>query len=284
MFRGETSHNPELVRRRDAQENERFRRAADAEARNRVIQSQQDRATNNALEAQEHALTQLRYMTANPSNPRTVTDTSMQISGPAEGGVAGGSSSGSRRTGTSGGFGSANPQIDGRYMNLASFQEPEIDKAPPPPQVQMGEGNFTPTDAKSFQDAAFSRLKDRAGSMGKSAIDSLAAQLGSRGIGDSGTFARGTANEIVNAVQPLSDLNVAHLGEEYDAAERSRTLSENARLAQYTGGIQQRGQDMSSKQALNNLIAIIAQNKYQGEQNQRGQDLDQVYRMLGLNA
>lgn len=194
-------------------------------------------------------------------------------------------SASSRRTPSGGGFGTANPQIDGRYMSLVQFQAPEIKQKTPPREV-MPQADFTPADATEFQNAAFGRAKAISGGLGKSAIDSLVSQLAGRGISNSGTTGRGIAGEIVKAVDPLSELNVAHLGQEYSAAQRARELSEQRAAQAYSGAIAQRGQDINSQQALDNLMAQIAQLKYQGEVQQtegglnRQLQLQRLYEML----
>lgn len=264
-------------------EGEAQRKQTEINTRNKQNQIAQDEFTNNALMAQRYALNQSNGLASDPNNPRTITDTSMTISN--GGGVGGAASAASRRTpsGLSGaGGGAMPPQLDGKYMPLVNMPEFNPSAASPlPAHVGLGANNYAPEDATAYQNAAFSRLKDKSGALGQSAISSLASQLGGRGIGNSGTMARGTAREIVNAVQPLADLNVAHLGNEYEAANRSRQMSENARMAQYQGDITQRNQDMSTQLALDQLKASLVGQKYQGGIQQRGQDLEALYR-LGL--
>lgn len=270
-------NDPDMEYKRRMLQGEQQRKQSEADTLNKQLQIQQDEANRNALTAQRYALDQSHMMQANPDNPRTVTDTSMTIG---NGGASGSTSaSGTSRRPATGGFGTANPMIDGRYMSLVEFQQPNLASAAPPREV-MPEADFTPGDATAFQDAAFARLKDRAGALGKGAIDSLAAILGGRGVGNSGTFGRGTAREIVNAVQPLSDLNVEHLGQEYGAAQRARELSEQRASNVFSGNLQQRGQDISSQQAMNNLLTQIANIKYQGEIGQNANELEALYRLL----
>lgn len=194
----------------------------------------------------------------------------------------GGSSSTTNRQTASGGSAGTRqlpPDIQGRFMPLIELGQ--LDSTPPqlPGQVQRQGGSFTPEDASAHQNAAYARLKARAGQEGRSAVDSLAAEMGGRGIGGSGTFARGVGDRIASVVQPLADLNVAHLGEEYDAAGRARQLAEAAASESYQGNISQRSTDINATQALQALRAQIAAQKYQGEISQRGQDLEALYRL-----
>jgi hypothetical protein len=273
--------DPDSAYKAKLQQGELYRRQSEADARNKQLQNEQDEANRNALTAQNYALTQSHGLQSTDA-PRTITDTSMTIGSGGSGGSSK-SSSGSRLP--TGGFGSSNPQIDGRYMSLVEFQQPNLNTATPPREA-MPQADYTPQDATEFQNAAFARLKDRAGALGKGAIDSLAAVLGGRGVGNSGTFGRGTAREIVNATQPLADLNVEHLGQEYQAAQHARELSEGRAASNFAGNISQRGQDITSQQALNNLMSQIAQLKYQGEIQQRahqdemGLDWERLYSLL----
>lgn len=267
-----------------ALQSQQYRDQGDARARTAQQQIRDDELQNNQLVAQRYALGESARLQADPSNPRTVNDTSMSIS---NGGMASGSASGSTRRTPSGlsGAGAGGfvmpPALDGKYMPLVNM--PEFNPTagnPLPPQVSMGAGDFTPEDATGYQNAAFARLKDKSGQLGRSAVDSLAAELAGRGIsGESGTFGRGLADRVSQSVQPLADLNVAHLGEEYQAANRSRQMSENARLAQYSGNINQRNQDMSTQLAIDQLKSALAQQQYSGGIQQRGQDLETLYRM-----
>ena len=262
-----------------AQRQEANRKKVEAETQAKQNQLTRDEYTRNDLTAQRYALDQSVNLQGNPNTPRQITGTSMTIGGTP--GDTGGSSSTSNRSSASGGSAGSRqlpPEIQGRFMPLIELGQ--IDQTPPnlPSQVQRSGGSFTPEDATGYQDAAYARLKARAGQEGRSAVDSLAAELGGRGIGGSGTFARGVGDRIASAVQPLADLNVAHLGDEYNAAGRSRQLAEQAASESYQGGINQRSTDIGASQALQQLRAQLAMQKYQGEIAQRGQDLDRMYR------
>lgn len=253
----------------------------DATRRNRAAQDQinADQFTNNRLNAERSALEQSHGLQSGP-NPRTVTDTSMTIS---NGGQVQGTQN--SRT-TSGGGGTTGvrqlpPDLQGRFMPLIELGQQSIPSTPTPPEVQMPQPDYTPADATAHQNAAANRLKERAGQQGRSAITSLAEELAGRGIsGASGSFGRGVADIAAQTIQPQSDLNVAHLGQEYAASGRARELSEARAGLGYQGGIQQRGQTIGAQQAIDQLRASLAQTKYQGEIAQRNQNLEAIYRML----
>lgn len=274
----------DMERKRIEAEGERNRQLTHTNNRQKQLQLNADHQSGQEATARQYALDQSVAMQADPNTTRTVSGTEMTQTN-AGSGSASRSASGSGSRLAQGGFGGnpAGPAIDGRYMSLV--QAPTATSADlnssTSPQVQMGQTNFTPPDAKAFQDAAFARLKDKSGALGQGAIQGLAAQLAGRGIsGASGSFARGTAQEIANAVNPLADLNVAHLGQEYQAAQNAQGLSAQRDQAIYQGGIQQRGQDMSQMSALNQLKASLAQLGYNGGIQQRGQDLESLYRLL----
>lgn len=237
----------------------------------------QDEFTRNQLSAQGMALDQSRMMQGTPA-PRVVTDTSMTI------GPGGEYSESSSSRSASGGGGSSGtrqlpPDIQGRFMPLVQLGSQSNIGASSQPRESMPAADFSPGDATAHQDAAFARMKDRAGQMGRGAVDSLAAELAGRGIsGASGSFGRGLADRVSRSVQPLADLNVAHLGEEYNASQRARELSEGRASNEFSGNISQRGQDASTQQALNALRASLLEAQYSGEIQQRGQDLQSIYR------
>lgn len=251
--------------------------AAQAKAKAATDQAEQDtyqqQLQANQLKAQGYALDQ-SYMMQGTNAPRTVTDTSMTIGN-------GGGSSASRSSGVSGGFGGVPAPVSGRYMSLVNFKPPvEATSSDTMPREHMAPAAYGPVDASAFQNAEFGQKKAQAGAMGKSAVDSLVASLAGRGIANSGTLGRGIGDRLALAQQPLTDLNVAHLGQDYQNSQHERDLSENARQNEYSGNINQRGQDASLMMALNSLRAQLASTKYNGEITQRGQDLDQMYRML----
>lgn len=238
--------------------------------------------TRNALTAQRSALDQSHMLQAGPA-PRTITDTSMTIGSGGETEVQQNSRTASGGGGTVG-TRQLPPDLQGRFMPLVELGQQSIpggSGAMPPPRATMPDADFSPGDATAHQDAAFSRLKDRAGLLGKGALDTLSSQLAGRGIGGaSGAFGRGLADILAQTTQPLADLNVAHLQEEYGAADRARALSEQRASNVYSGDITQRGQDIQTQMAIDQLKASLLRAKYEGEIAQRGQDLNSIYRLL----
>lgn len=117
-------------------------------------------------------------------------------------------------------------------------------------------------DASAAQNAAFGHAKAQAGSMGRAAVDSLRSNLAERGIMGGGTEARGLVDRLAAATNPLSDLNVAQQQERLGIAQHGQDLGAQQALAQYQGGITQRGQDLSQ-----------AATQYSGGITQRGQDI-----------
>lgn len=261
---------------------EQNRRRSLAEMDSAQDRIRQDEASNNQLLAQRYALDNSHQLQQGP-NPRTVTDTSMTIGGP---GMEGGVQVQRNSRSVSGGGGTQGvrqlpPDLQGRFMPLIELGQQSLPSSPIPPEKSMPAAQFGPGDARAHQDAAFARTKDRAGQLGRSAIDSLAAELAGRGIsGRSGAFGQGLADIVSQSVQPLADLNVAHLGQEYQAAQRARELAEGRAGTEFQGGISQRGQTISAQQALDQLRTQLALAKYQGEIAQRGQDLTSIYQLL----
>lgn len=257
-----------------------YRRQTEAVTQGKQRQIEQDQFTNNELNAQRYALDNSYKLQQNSDNPVKVTDTSMTISNdrPEDSGVSARAASASAGSG-GGGTRQLPPDLAGRFMPLIQMGDLNPPQGQLPPQVSMPAASFTPQDATAYQDAAFARLKAKSGDLGRGAVNSLSSELAGRGIsGASGSFGRGLADIVSSSVQPLADLNVAHLGQEYDAAGEARRLAEQRAGTEFSGGIQQRGQTIQGQQALDALRAALLQAKYSGEINQRGQDLDALYR------
>lgn len=269
------------------------RKRLDAQNQVQRQQSQHTQAVNNDLTAQRYALDQSYMMQQNSDNPRNITDTSMSISSGVPQQSPG---NGSRNTGSSavsalgkiGTIGGGNgptvdiPGVTGRFMPLVGMSAPSsaFPASAPTPQVQLPDAPFTPDNADEFQNAEFAKAKAQAGSLGRSAVTSLRDELAGRGIMGSGTEMRGIADRLAAATNPLSDINVAHLGQDYTASQRERDRAEQHVQTGYQGAIAQRNQDMNQQQALNALKAALMQTQYSGEINQRGQDLSALYRLL----
>lgn len=240
-------------------------------------------STRNSLYAQKYALGQSLSMQANPANPRSVTDTSMTIKSP--GSVPGGQggSQGGGSNGDGGGSGAPQggqlpPNIDGHYMPLINMGfTPSAVSAP---HAALGAASYSPADAQAFQDAEFGKAKATAGSLGRSAVEGLRGEMSGRGIGGSGSEMRGVSDRLAAATNPLADLNVAHLGQDYAHAQNERNIAESRVSQQFQGDLTQRGQDLSTQQAMNALKAMLAQTKYQGDITQRNFDISALLKGL----
>jgi hypothetical protein len=134
----------------------------------------------------------------------------------------------------------------------------------PPPTAPSSVGVNGATAAA--QGAAFGRAKAQAGALGRSAINSTAAELAGRGMStQGGAFARRIADRVANATNPLADINVAQLGENATNARHDVDLSADMAKTGYEGSIAQRGQDVAqrgqdlSAQQAANALAIQKQ-------------------------
>lgn len=223
----------------------------------------------NALTAQGNALNQAHAMQSNPENPRTVTDTSMTIGN--NGSILSGKVNSSQMSG--GTTKMLPPNLEGRFMNLlegngAKFQKPTDLNMGMPPRETMPAASFSPTDATAFQEAQFSRLKDKAGLLGRSAVNSLSSELAGRGIsGASGAFGKGLADIVSQTTQPLADLNVAHLGEQFRDSQLARQMAEQRSATEFSGALQQRGQDFNQQNALNALKMSLSDREFESDLN-----------------
>jgi hypothetical protein len=86
--------------------------------------------------------------------------------------------------------------------------------------------------------------------LGRSAINSTAAELAGRGMStQGGAFARRIADRVASATNPLSDINVAQLGENATNARHDvgplAQIWRRHRLMR--GAIVQRGQDVAAR-------------------------------------
>jgi hypothetical protein len=113
------------------------------------------------------------------------------------------------------------------------------------PQVQHG--GIDEGREAGARDAAFGRAKDRAGMVAQSGIKSLKNIMASRGLQGSSIELGGVADQIGGAAGQLGGV----LREQ--AVNEAGRAGDIADL-EYTGGIQQRGQDIQAKQSLLSLI------------------------------
>jgi hypothetical protein len=152
------------------------------------------------------------------------------------------------------------------------------------------------------QAAAFARAKDQAGLVARGALTGLSGAMAGRGTVGSGVEGRGQQSIINAGQQNLGDVVRQQAMTKADLAQQTAE-------ANYSGGIAQRGQDLSNLQSQNqNVLAArgqdisqrgqdinqlsdqqardlaIAQTGYQGGISQRGQDLSQQEALAALQA
>lgn len=130
-----------------------------------------------------------------------------------------------------------------------------------PPPVAFDAPSFAAAEA-----AAFNRAKDKVGESAQGALTGLRSSLGARGLLGSGVEGRQTASVFNEGQQQLGDVGRAQA---IDAANQAQ---KNAELT-YSGGITQRGQNLTAQQAANALAAQLRMADYSGQITQRGQDL-----------
>jgi hypothetical protein len=144
--------------------------------------------------------------------------------------------------------------------------------APPMPRIQMQEIPFqsagSPTaqiqmpDLSAAQNAAFARAKDREGQLAQGALQGLRSQLGGRGLLGSGAEGRGTAN--------IANRGLANLGEvNREQAIQGANANVDAAKLGYQGAIQQRGQDITQAQNMNNINLQVAQANFDAQMRQQ---------------
>lgn len=127
--------------------------------------------------------------------------------------------------------------------------------------------------AGASQNASFGKAKAQAGSLGQSAVGGLRASLAERGLVGSGTEARGLTDRLAAATNPLSDLNTEALRENTGVAQHGSDQALQAALANFQGGIAQRGQDIGVAEGAAGRGLQAAQTGYSGQIAQRGQDI-----------
>ena len=107
-----------------------------------------------------------------------------------------------------------------------------------PPREQYGMGG----QADAARAAAFARAKDQAGNISRASLTGLQNAMGARGISGSG-IELGQMGEIIGgAGRELGEVNREQLIQDLAAAQHGADV-------QYTGGIEQRGQDIQAEQA-----------------------------------
>jgi len=200
--------------------------------------------------------------------------------------------------------GGASPsQVSWNYTPTAAAATPQV--AAYDPSTNASAANIKPIadiNTDEAQAAAFGRAKDQAGLVARSALTGLSGAMAGRGTVGSGVEGRGQQSIINAGQQNLGDVVRQQAMTKADLAQQTAE-------ANYSGGIAQRGQDLSNLQSQNqNVLAArgqdisqrgqdinqlsdqqardlaIAQTGYQGGISQRGQDLSQQEALAALQA
>lgn len=131
------------------------------------------------------------------------------------------------------------------------------------PTVQYQAPAVSGPNTGAADTAGFGAAKARAGSLGRSALDSLKSEMAGRGIMGSGVEGRGIVDRLAAATNPLSDINTQQLHENVGIAQHNQDLANQGAQTQYQGAIAQRGQDLSGIQSSNALAVQQQQQKQQ---------------------
>jgi hypothetical protein len=113
------------------------------------------------------------------------------------------------------------------------------------PSAQAPAARFAPiqaVDTSGAQAAAFARAKDQVGQTASGALAGLRSSLGGRGMLGSGGESRGAAGVVNRGQGELGDVSRQQAIESADLAQRTAEFN-------YSGGVNQRGQDMSAAEA-----------------------------------
>lgn len=119
--------------------------------------------------------------------------------------------------------------------------------APPVAHAGLGVGMGGEADARA---AAFSRAKDQAGRIARSSLTAISERMAGMGTSGGGMQALREAGAITDAAAPLQDLTRDQMISDFN---RSADVSDLT----YTGGITQRGQDMSQRAAYQALLRSL---------------------------
>ncbi len=118
--------------------------------------------------------------------------------------------------------------------------------APVPGAMGSG-GSYVPAiqapDMTAANNATFAAAKNKAGQVARSSIDSLAGELGSKGMLGSGAQVQGTRDVVNNAAGMLGN-------EVNQEAITNADMAEKNAVTGYQGAITQRGQDIQANEAL----------------------------------
>ena len=123
-----------------------------------------------------------------------------------------------------------------------------------PPREAYGMGG----QADAARAAAFARAKDQAGNIGRASLTGLQNAMAGRGISGSG-IELGQMGEIVGgAGRELGEVNREQLIQDLAAAQHGADI-------QYTGGIEQRGQDIQAEAARRQALLGLFNQTFGGD-------------------
>jgi hypothetical protein len=119
--------------------------------------------------------------------------------------------------------------------------------APPPVSSSGGGGSSSGTDVSS---KAFATAKDAVGQQARGATNSLNDELAAQGLSGSGAQVQGTKDIIQSGAEQLASTSSDLAKTSAQNAITTRGQDIGASEAQYSGQIQQRGQDIQAQQAI----------------------------------
>jgi hypothetical protein len=170
--------------------------------------------------------------------------------------------------GAAGSAGGSTPQVSWNYNPTGSAGAATPQVAAYDPSTNASAANIAPIadiNTDEAQAAAFARAKDTAGLVARGALTGLSGAMAGRGTVGSGVEGRGQQSIINAGQQQLGDVVRQQAMTKADLAQQTAE-------ANYSGGIAQRGQDLSNLQAGNqNTLTARGQ-----DISQRGQDLNQL--------
>jgi len=134
--------------------------------------------------------------------------------------------------GAGGGYGGSSSALYGSGALSPQFQFSTPPREASAPGLTRVIGNEPGAAATAAHAAEFGKAKAQAGSLGQAAMRGLQSSLAERGLSGSGVGARGLVRQLGEATNPLSDMTAAQL---------------RANIAEYQGGLTQRGQNVSER-------------------------------------
>lgn len=165
-------------------------------------------------------------------------------------------------------------QLDQVMRSLEGFNKPPrsvgmggaVGGVPTTPNAMPREQLSMADDGGAAAAASFARAKDQAGQLAQSALAGLRSSLGGRGLLGSGAEFKGTERIASQGLGALGDLNRERMIQDL---ENARAFS----LANYTGQIEQRGQDLESQRYLKDYQTERDIANLNAQVQQRGQNM-----------